>query len=176
MSSKLSSISFSQIVLWPPILFSSRSYHTSRMSLSVLILLMFSGVAISQTIVETLPGYSGKLPFKLETGLVLFHIYIISLSLSPLLKNWWLVIVCRYIGVGDMDEVQLFYYFIESERDPAVDPLMLWLTGGPGCSGLSAILFETGKLLIYWASKAKLKLKMEIDWLDSAVIIWVHTP
>ncbi|KAL2892494.1 Serine carboxypeptidase-like 18 [Bienertia sinuspersici] len=66
-------------------------------------------------VVDSLPGFSGNLPFKLHTG---------------------------YIGVGKREEVQLFYYFIESEQDPDSDPLMLWLTGGPGCSSLSAIFFE----------------------------------
>lgn len=41
--------------------------------------------------------------------------------------------------------MQLFYYFIESERDPVADPLVLWLTGGPGCSGFSALAFEIGQ-------------------------------
>ncbi|MFS8020782.1 putative peptidase S10, serine carboxypeptidase, alpha/Beta hydrolase [Helianthus anomalus] len=34
----------------------------------------------------------------------------------------------RYVGVGKMEEVQLFYYFVESQRNPHKDPLLLYLT------------------------------------------------
>ena len=37
-----------------------------------------------------------------------------------------------------------FYYFYESARDPAKDPVVFWLSGGPGCSGFVALLFENG--------------------------------
>ncbi|CAL5329413.1 unnamed protein product [Camellia sinensis] len=80
-------------------------------------LLSSVNVVSHSALVKTLPGFSGNLSFKLETG---------------------------YVGVGESDEVQLFYYFIESERSPKDDPLMLWLTGGPGCSALSALLYEIG--------------------------------
>lgn len=53
--------------------------------------------------------------------------------------------VSRYVGVGDSEDVQLFYYFIESESGyPDSDPLMLWITGGPGCSALSGLIYEIG--------------------------------
>uniref|UniRef100_A0A7N0ZS18 Serine carboxypeptidase-like 18 n=1 Tax=Kalanchoe fedtschenkoi TaxID=63787 RepID=A0A7N0ZS18_KALFE len=52
----------------------------------------------------------------------------------------------RYVGVGRNDEIQLFYYFIESQRDPVNDPLFLWLNGGPGCSGLSGMVYEIGPI------------------------------
>jgi carboxypeptidase C (cathepsin A) len=46
--------------------------------------------------------------------------------------------------VGEKEDVQVFYYFIESENKPKDDPLMVWLTGGPGCSTLSGLFFEIG--------------------------------
>ena len=53
------------------------------------------------------------------------------------------------MGVGESEEVQLFYYFVKSERNPKDDPLMLWLTGGPGCSALSGLVFEIGDAHFY---------------------------
>lgn len=57
--------------------------------------------------------------------------------------------MCSYVGVDVNEDVQLFYYFIHSESNPKDDPLMLWLTGGPGCSSISGLLFEIG-IYIYF--------------------------
>ncbi|PIN23060.1 Serine carboxypeptidases (lysosomal cathepsin A) [Handroanthus impetiginosus] len=98
------------------------SFLLAKLLAVLLILLVsFTTFCLSQNVIEYLPGFPGKLPFKLETG---------------------------YIGVGEEEEVQLFYYFIESENNPENDPLMLWHTGGPGCGCLSGITNNIGHLII----------------------------
>ncbi|XP_041019111.1 serine carboxypeptidase-like 13 [Juglans microcarpa x Juglans regia] len=124
----------------------------SSMCLQVLVLLVLSGIAASQNIVTKLPGYDGDLPFTLETG---------------------------YVGVGDSNKSQLFYYFVESQRSPSEDPLMLWLTGGPGCSVLSAFFYESGPLAFTYADYNGSMPSFHLNpytWTQGLNIIYVDAP
>lgn len=113
--------------------------------------------ATSQSnIVKFLPGFQGPLPFVLETG---------------------------YVGVGETetDEIaaELFYYFIESENNPKQDPLLLWLTGGPGCSAFSGLAFEIGPITFkneeYNGSLPNLILRPH-SWTKVSNIIFLDLP
>jgi serine carboxypeptidase-like clade 1 len=46
--------------------------------------------------------------------------------------------------VDGASERSLFYYLVLSERDPAADPVVLWLNGGPGCSSFDGFVYEHG--------------------------------
>ena len=45
------------------------------------------------------------------------------------------------LNTGDKN---YFYWAFESRNDPANDPVVLWHTGGPGCSGMLALVVENG--------------------------------
>nr|XP_043635875.1 serine carboxypeptidase-like 18 [Erigeron canadensis] len=122
--------------------------------MEVLILLLLASLTLvtSQTIVETLPGYPGPLPFKLETG---------------------------YIGVGEDEAVQLFYYFVESEGNPLEDPLMVWLSGGPGCTTLHAFFFEIGPMKIMYGKYIDNVPALRLDpnsWTKTVNVLYVEAP
>jgi len=49
-----------------------------------------------------------------------------------------------YINVNQKYNANLFYWMFLSQNNPATDPVVFWLTGGPGCSSELAIFFENG--------------------------------
>lgn len=135
--------------MFPTLTLSLRCKSSSSSSLFLLTLLLSAHAIFSGQIVKYLPGYDGELPFKLETG---------------------------YISVG---ESEMFYYFIESQGNPKEDPFMFWLTGGPGCSSFSGIIYENGPLEFdihnYGGGVPKL-LYYKYTWTKTASILYLDAP
>ncbi|KAK3153434.1 hypothetical protein QOZ80_2BG0172540 [Eleusine coracana subsp. coracana] len=105
----------------------------------------------SSRVITHLPGFDGPLPFHLETG---------------------------YVEVDEGNSVHLFYYFVRSERSPADDAIMLWLTGGPGCSVLTGLAYEIGPLSFDLNDAGELpKLVYRQDsWTKVSSIIFLDSP
>mmetsp|Transcript_41795 Transcript_41795/g.111392 ORF Transcript_41795/g.111392 Transcript_41795/m.111392 type:complete len:580 (-) Transcript_41795:623-2362(-) len=67
---------------------------------------------------------------------------------SPLPSKWY----SGYVNITSEDDISdtmmSHYMFIESEGNPATDPVILWSNGGPGASSLFGLLVELGPLLL----------------------------
>lgn len=116
-------------------------------------LLSFIAVAprtIDSKLVTSLPGFHGRLPFRLHTG---------------------------YVEVDQGTE--LFYYFVESEARGEGDPFLLWLTGGDYCSVLSGLAYEIGPIRFvlepYNGSLPRLHINPN-SWTKVAHILFVDSP
>lgn len=118
----------------------------------LIVLFLSCNCVDSQSIIKKLPGFDGLLPFKLETG---------------------------YTGIGENEEIELFYYFVESERNPREDPLVVWIAGGPGCSTLRAFFYEIGPFNFdYTRSRGKNPV-LELNpysWTKVSNVIYLDTP
>lgn len=75
--------------------------------------------------------------------------------------------------------MQLFYYFLPSESNPTTDPLLIWLSGGPGCSSIIALVYEIGPLRfaeqVYNGSLPTLILNPHA-WTKIASVIFLDQP
>ncbi|KAH7703734.1 Protein F32A5.3 [Aphelenchoides avenae] len=51
-----------------------------------------------------------------------------------------------YLNAGNGGKWKFFYWLTESQSDPEKDPLLIWFTGGPGCSSVGGLFEELGPL------------------------------
>ncbi|XVE95047.1 hypothetical protein REPUB_Repub02eG0062700 [Reevesia pubescens] len=112
-----------------------------------------SQLASAHSAVKFLPGFEGPLPFELETG---------------------------YVGVDDSEDVQLFYYFVKSERNPEEDPLLLFLSGGPGCSAFTGLVIEIGPMIfktdVEYNGSLPTLVSNPYSWTKVSNIIFIDSP
>uniref|UniRef100_A0A0E0NJE4 Uncharacterized protein n=2 Tax=Oryza TaxID=4527 RepID=A0A0E0NJE4_ORYRU len=118
-----------------------------------LVLLLPPPPAQAATVVTHLPGFDGPLPFYLETG---------------------------YVGVEEETGTELFYYFVESERSPRSDVVLLWLSGGPRCSVFSGFVYEIGPVMFVaerYSGGTVPRLEYNpYSWTKLASILFVDSP
>eukprot|EP00397_Hematodinium_sp_SG-2012_P029702 GEMP01031405.1.p1 GENE.GEMP01031405.1~~GEMP01031405.1.p1 ORF type:complete len:474 (-),score=126.58 GEMP01031405.1:694-2115(-) len=74
---------------------------------------------------------------------------------------------------GQGGDKRFFFWLFESRSNPSKDPLVLWLTGGPGCSSMLALLFENGPCKVIEGGKTE---KNPHSWNNKANVIWVDQP
>ena len=79
-------------------------------------------------------------------------------------------------GVQD----QLYFLMAESRNDPATDPLVIWLQGGPGCSSMLGIYTENGPFNFkYDRENPEDPFKFEYNaysWNNNANVMYVDQP
>eukprot|EP00892_Ulva_mutabilis_P009376 jgi/Ulvmu1/6810/UM031_0013.1 len=56
--------------------------------------------------------------------------------------------IAGYFALNRTEAAEMFYYYFESRDDPQNDPVVLWMTGGPGCSSSDAVFMENGPFTI----------------------------
>jgi len=71
------------------------------------------------------------------------------------------------------DGRKLFFWFFESRSAPSTDPVVLWLTGGPGCSSMLATLAENGPCSISADGNV---VHNPNSWNNKANVLWVDQP
>ncbi|PQM33512.1 serine carboxypeptidase-like 20 [Prunus yedoensis var. nudiflora] len=108
--------------------------------------------APQSALITQIPGFSGTLPSKHYSG---------------------------YVTYDQSHGRNLFYYFIESERKPSEDPVVLWLNGGPGCSSFDGFVYEHGPFN-FEAAKTKGSLPQlhlnPYSWSKVSNILYLDSP
>ena len=87
---------------------------------------------------------------------------------GPFINETW------YSGLIDLDQNggdDMFYWWFESRNSPKDDPVVLWLTGGPGCASEIALFYENGP---YAFNDDGTTLKMNpYSWNNEANLLYV---
>ncbi|OQS03092.1 serine protease family S10 [Thraustotheca clavata] len=78
-----------------------------------------------------------------------------------------------YFKIDGSKSKNYFFWFFESRGNPKDDPVIIWLTGGPGCSSMLALLGENGPCSV----NDDLSLKSNpYSWNEKANVMWIDQP
>lgn len=68
-----------------------------------------------------------------------------------------------------VDDDDMFYWLFPSRSNADKDPLVIWLTGGPGCSSELAIFAENGPMKLEHGRPVK----KDISWNNNANLLYL---
>jgi carboxypeptidase C (cathepsin A) len=91
-------------------------------------------------------------------------------SFSPDFKQY-----SGFMPLGDAAGTHLFFWFVESQRDPVNDPLLYWTNGGPGSSSV-AFGFWTEHGPFRLADNGTTVELYEYSWNKKASVLYVEQP
>ncbi|CAI5731669.1 unnamed protein product [Peronospora farinosa] len=78
-----------------------------------------------------------------------------------------------YVKLPNKVDDHYFYWYFESRSQPSTDPLVLWLTGGPGCSSMMALLTENGPCHVLPDLSTQLN---PYSWTNESNVVWLDQP
>lgn len=80
-----------------------------------------------------------------------------------------------YVEADDQKPTNRFwhYWFVESQSEPAKDPLVLWLNGGPGCSSMLGLLTELGPFRVNADGTVSMN---KYAWNKRANVVFLESP
>ena len=114
------------------------------------------GAAVPADEITSLPGWTGPLPSRHYSG----------------------YFETAFNGNGTRGGF-LHYWLTLSEGNPATDPLVMWLQGGPGCSSLFGLLYENGQIVLTANTTADglpTLTQNPYAWTKKANMLWLEQP
>jgi len=88
---------------------------------------------------------------------------------GPFVNETW------YSGLVDLERNDdMFYWWFESRNDAKNDPLVLWLTGGPGCASEIALFYENGPY--QFEADGKTLKSNPYSWNSKANLLYIDQP
>ena len=114
--------------------------------------------------IKALPGWDGALPSRHYAG----HVNAGTAT-----------------EAGVAHQMYEHYYFVESENDPANDPLIVWTNGGPGASSMFGLFVELGPFYLDASSLATAEFnktgipsiyRNEYAWTKKANVLIINSP
>ena len=78
-----------------------------------------------------------------------------------------------YFSINKLTDKNYFFWAFESRGNPLSDPVILWMTGGPGCSSGLAVLAENGPCKVDDSLNVT---NNPYSWNNAATVIYIDQP